>query len=832
MIKEFLKILKKRPILLDGAMGTMIAKSGQARDCNEELNLVSPEVIEKIHREYLSAGSDIITTNTFGASRISLEDYDLADRAYDINLAAAKIARRAADASKGNERFVAGDIGPTSKLPTLSHVSFDELFAAYVEQIEALINGGVDIILVETCQDPLQSKAALAALASVAGDIPAIVSVTMEKIGTMLLGTELSAALASIGPYRPFAFGLNCATGPIDMEEYLLYLSNHSPFPIICQPNAGLPEIKNGKAVYEMLADDFAEILSEFANRFGVSFLGGCCGTMPEHIEALSKRVRGIRPKPKTPSASVVSRVSSLFNSHAMKQEPRPFVIAEQTNVNGSKKFRELLSAEDFHGMSEVAKISGKASHALDVCLATPARDEARDFSELLKGILLKVDCPIMIDSTEIGAIERALALLPGRSIINSINFEDGGEKARRIFGLAKKYGACVVGLTIDEDGMAKDFQKKLDIAERIIELAKSMGFAEDDLLIDSLTFTLASGDKGQKNAALETLRAVSEIKGRHPEVNTLLGVSNISFGLPVKGRKYLTSVFLNRAVERGLDAAIINPKKIVPMHAIPEDILALCNGLIDADDSNGDPLSGLLEILSEMPASDKAKKAAKMASMPPRERLHNLVIEGSQADMNKAIDELLVNMAPRDIINEVLLSAMQEVGRRFSDGKLPLPFVLESAEAMRAAIDLITPHMHDDVMESKGTLALATVRGDVHDIGKNLVDAILSNNGYKVFNLGIRQSAASIMGILKKNEIDAIGLSGLLVSSTEMMREDIITFADHGISIPVLCGGAALTEEFVDKVLRPKYEGDVYYCRDAFDGFKIMEEISSKKKK
>jgi 5-methyltetrahydrofolate--homocysteine methyltransferase len=824
-----MKDIFKRTQILDGAMGTSLAKLGLASGCNEELNLSQPDAVGMVHRDYLLAGADIITTNTFGGSRIGLADYGLAEKVREINLAAAKIARDAADSALGKKRFVAGDIGPTSKLPTLGHIAFDDLFEAYREQMNALVDGGVDIIIIETCQDPLQTKAALAALSSLSAKVPAMVSVTVQNTGTMLLGTELAAALSSILPYRPIAFGLNCAVGPRDMEEHLSYLQACSSLPILCQPNAGLPQIKDGLATYDMSPEEFSDILSDFVERFGIAFAGGCCGTTPEHINLLAQKIKDAVPViGRTPMRS---SVSSLFSAYDLAQEPRPFIVAEQTNVNGSKKFRDLLIANDFEALSEVARDAGRSSHALDICLATPARAEAEDFKRLIKNLVLKVDCPVMIDSTDEKSVEWALGLLPGRSIINSINLEDGGEKANRLIALAKKYGACLVALVIDEQGMGKTFERKMEIVGRIVRLVGSYGIDLGDLMIDTLTFTLASGDKELKGAGKETLRAIAAIKEKYPDLKTILGVSNISYGLPPQGRKYLTSVFLNRALSAGLDAAIINPKKIVPFDKIPEKMISMCTRLIDDDDCCGDPLAALLATLGNGVVPTGRANLNELADVSPAEKLAACVADGRKSGLGAVIEELLCGSTPTEIINGILLPAMERVGGSFSAGKLPLPFVLESAETMRAAIDLLSPYMKDSKVAVKGAIALATVRGDVHDIGKNLVDAILSNNGYQVYNLGIKQSAAAIIDAVKKNQLDAIGLSGLLVSSTEVMREDLATFRDNGINIPVLCGGAALTRDFVESVLRPVYAGEVHYCKDAFDGFRKMETITSHKR-
>lgn len=832
MNDKLIQILNKRPLIIDGAMGTVLEAKGRVGSCNEELCLTRPDILTEIHREYLEAGADIITTNSFGALRSGLANHGLGDKAFQINRAAADIARAAADmaSSPGQPCFVAGDIGPGSKLPTLGHIGFAEMFDAYVEQMEALIEGGVDLFLIETCQDPLQMKAALAATKEATArtnrELPAIISATMEKTGAMLLGTELVAALAAVAPYGPFAFGINCATGPESMEEHLQVLADTSPFPIICQPNAGMPENVDGKPRYLLGPQAFAEALTKFTKRFGIAFVGGCCGTTPEHIKVLAREIKGkeVKHKPRLMQRKT-SWVSSLYTAQDLKQEPRPFIVAEQTNVNGSKKFRDLLLAGEFDAMAQVAKNAAGASHALDICLAYVGRDEVKDFADLLRRVILKADAAVMIDSTKPEVIEASLAVIPGRAIINSINLEDSGTRARRIFALARRFGAAVVALSIDERGMAKTAADKLAIAKRIANLAESEGIPINALLFDPLTFTLASGDPLLRNAGTETLEGIRVIKQNIPSARTILGISNISFGLSPKGRKMLTSVFLHMALEVGLDAAIINPQRILPMDAISQEDVFLCQHLILNDTSRGDPLASLLERLNDDTAK-KTKIAAKAKATTPADELKEHIIAGNISGLPSIIENTLDEMEAAEIVNEILLPAMREMGIRFGSGFLPLPFVLQSAEAMRAAVDLLSPHMAVNEASRKGTIVLATVRGDVHDIGKNLVDIILSNNGFRVVNLGIRQPAAAIIEAVAAENAKAIGLSGLLVSSTEVMREDLEVFRDAGLSLPVLCGGAALTPSFVKEILGPTYGSHVYYCRDAFAGLQAMEEI------
>ena len=834
-------ILRRRPLLIDGAMGTMLQQAGKAGGCNEELCLTEPGVVADIHQAYVQAGADIVTTNTFGATSVVLADHGLADKGWRINQAAAEIARRAAGASNKSNVYVAGDIGPTSKLPTLGHIGFDQLFGAYVDQIEALMDGGVDLLLIETCQDPLQAKAAAAAARHVFDSrkqsLPLLISVTIEQIGTMLLGTELMAALSSLAPYKPDAFGINCATGPQAMEEHLHLLYTSSPAPLLCQPNAGIPESVEGVARYPLGPQEFAEIMAEYTRRFNLAMVGGCCGTTPDHIAALAKKLAQV-PSEKFGRGQLLSRpkhapaLSGLYSSVTLDQEPKPFIAAEQTNVNGSRQFRKLLEEENFDAMAEVGRQASAASHALDICVAYPGRSETNDIRELARRLALKAEGALMIDSTDPEAVKAALEVIPGRSVINSINLEDGGKTAGLVLDQAKRFGAAVVGLTIDEKGMAKDVGAKMAVAHRLVDFVTQAGLSSDDLLIDPLTFTLASGDPELRDAGIKTLEALRRIKQEFPGARTILGVSNISYGLPPLGRRFLTSVFLHQALAAGLDAAIINPARIAPLNLIPDKAVALCNRLIDADGSHGDPLSAFMEYLKELKGEVGREPAIIPKGAGPEERLRDSVIQGVSSDLASMIEDLLGSMQPKEVIDRVLLPAMQEVGRRFGQGELALPFVLASAETMRLAIDLVAPYMKANEEIRKGVIVLATVRGDVHDIGKNLVDIILSNNGYQVINLGIRQPALAIMEAVREQAASAIGLSGLLVSSTEVMRQDLVTFRDGGIDVPVLCGGAALTPSFVKNTLAPVYGSQVCYCADAFAGLTAMKEIAKKQEK
>ncbi len=819
-----LHLMEKYPLIFDGAMGTMIEAVADA-ECNALLNVTRPDVIGSIHDAYLNAGADIISTNTFGASEIALADYDLAERMEEINRAAVSIAKRSADKfSKGGRRcFVAGEVGPTSKLPTLGHISYDEIFGAYQRQIAALTEAGVDYILIPTCQDVLQIKAATA----VPSKVPFLVSVTIEKNGTMLLGTDITAALAAVEPFGPAAFGINCATGPEMMEEHIHELSLHSPFPILCRPNAGMPENVGGRSVYSLSPAEFASRLVGFVEQFGVAFVGGCCGTTPDHIKALSGILKDTRPLSigrRVPGLK--SQVSSLFSAVALDQEPKPFLVAEQTNVNGSKKFKELLLKDDYDSMVAMAKDAAKGAHAIDLCVAYPGRDEAADMIEVVSRAAKGVDSPLMIDSTNPKVIEAALKIAPGRCIINSINLEDGGARAKEIIDLAKKFGAALICLTIDEDGMARTASKKAEIARRIYDLAVLKGLRAGDLIFDALTFTVASGDASSKDAAIQTLGGIKKIKKEIKDVRTILGISNVSFGLLPQARSVVTSVFLNQAVFAGLDAAIVNSARILRLAEISKKELELATRLLENDDSKGEPLAALIKYFQGIVEAPVRRGDGGPVNGP--DALRKKIMDGDKSGLGPLLEDLCRTKKPKDILNRILLPAMKDIGDLFGGGKLPLPFVLQSAEAMRAAVDLLAPKLKEGEAPKRGTIVLATVRGDVHDIGKNLVDIILSNNGFEVINLGIRQPVSAILEAARGNGADAIGLSGLLVSSTEIMREDLQSLDHQGISMPVLVGGAALTKKFTDTTLKKSYRGPVYYCEDAFAGLKAMEEITS----
>lgn len=839
MVKRLKSQFKKRPLVFDGAMGTMIQELhlspgafGGYPGCNLILNVTSPNVISSIHESYLEAGADIITTNAF-APGVVLEEEGLSSRASELYRAAVKVARKAATkySTVDKPRFVAGEAGPTSKLPTLGHIGFDKLFESYEAQFDVMVEEGVDCLLIATSQDILQAKAAVSAARHVLTrrgiDLPIFASVTMEKNGKMLLGSDILAALAALEPFKLSAFGINCATGPDLMEEQLRVLSKNSPFSILCRPNAGTPENVDGKTVYNLSPEKFAGTLAKYVKEFGISFVGGCCGTTPEYIRALAEKLQkssefGVRSS----ETKKVTSVSSLFSAVSLAQEPRPFIIAEQTNANGSKHFRELLLADDYDSMAAVGKKAALGAHALDICVAYAGRDEKKDMCEVVSRLVKTVNIPLMMDSTNPDVTQAALSITPGRSIINSINLEDGGIKAKRILELAKKYGALVVCLTIDEKGMAKTAKEKVNIAKRLIDFALQNGVRREDLLFDLLTFTIASGDASLRDAAIQTLEGIKLLKKM--DVKTVLGVSNISYGLSVSARKVVNSLFLDETLRAGLDAAIINPVRILRSAKINDKERELARRLIYNDNSQGDPLKELVSYFYEIDSKDKGiEKKIDNLKLNPAEILRSKVIDGDKSELSSVLGAVLKTHGAADIINKVLLPAMKEVGQLMADGKLPLPFVLQSAEVMSHAVDLLSPKLAKGEVKKRGTIVLATVRGDVHDIGKNLVDIILSSNGFEVVNLGIKQPGSEILKAAKERDATAIGLSGLLVSSVEIMREDLQMMKCAGVNIPVLVGGAALTKKTTETVLQSVYSGDVYYCEDAFAGLKAMEKIT-----
>jgi 5-methyltetrahydrofolate--homocysteine methyltransferase len=839
---SFLDILRQKVIVYDGAMGTNIQAQNLTADdfggeqyngCNEYLVLTKPSAIETIHADFLSVGCDVIETDSFGSTPIVLAEYGLADKAYQLNFEAARLAKHIAQdfSAPDHPRFVAGSMGPTTKLPSLGHIAFKDMEAAYYIQAKGLVEGGADILNVETCQDILQAKAALAGIFTYFADakkkIPVIVSVTIETMGTMLLGTEIAAALTSLEPYDIDLIGMNCATGPKEMSENVRYLCSNSPKPVFVMPNAGIPENVEGRAHYKLSPDELVYYLSHFVKDLGVNVVGGCCGTTQEHLKKLVNAVGGLSPSKRT--WEFTPSCSSIYQGVPLHIEPPPIMIGERTNANGSKMFRELLAKEDWEGMVAMGREQVKeGAHILDVCVAYVGRDEARDMRELISRFNTQITAPLMIDSTEPPVIEEALQRIGGKAIVNSINLEDGEERASKVLSLCKKYGAAVVCLTIDEQGMAKTAEKKLIVAKRIHELVtRKYGMKEHDLIFDTLTFTLGSGDEEFRKAGIATIEGIRLIKKEFPEVYFSLGVSNISFGLSPHIRHVLNSVFLHYAIEYGLDMAIVHASKILPLYKIPEEERELCRKLIfDERTPDYDPLQALLDFYSRKKGDVKAKKKEKVATV--EERLKNRIIEGDKIGLKEDLDEALKKYPALDIVNNILLDGMKVVGDLFGSGQMQLPFVLQSAEVMKAAVAHLEPHMEKIEGTAKGTMVIATVKGDVHDIGKNLVDIILTNNGYKVVNLGIKCPIENMLRAAEEQNADAIGMSGLLVKSTLVMKENLEVMNERGIFTPVVLGGAALTRRYVEHDLRNIYKGTLSYANDAFDGLHFMEKLAS----
>ncbi len=838
-MKAFKDLLREKIVVFDGAMGTSIQDRNPTPDdyggerlagCNEYLVISNPAMVRDVHVSFLEAGADVVETDTFGGTSVVLAEYGLQERVVELNRAAAKLAREAADqfSTPAAPRYVAGSMGPTTKLPTLGHITFGAMEQAFYDQATGLAEGGVDLLVIETCQDLLQAKAALAGVRRYFLDarrsLPVIVSVTVEQTGTMLLGTEIAAALTALEPFNPDMIGMNCATGPKEMSESIRHLCHHSPFPVFVMPNAGIPENVGGLAHYHLTPAELVRYLGHFVSDLGVSAVGGCCGTTPEHIRALAGAVASLPPPERrwTPAPGV----SSLYQHVPYRTLPAPTLVGERTNANGSRRFRDLLASEDWEAMTGMGKEQEReGAHLLDVCVAYVGRDEARDMREFIPRLNTQVMLPLMIDSTEPPVIEEALMRISGKAIVNSVNFEDGGERLHRVLGLCRKYGSAVVALTIDEQGMAKSVERKEAIARRILETATgTYGMRESDIIFDPLTFTLGSGDPEFRDAGVNTLNALRAIKKNHPDVQTSLGVSNISFGLSPRTRTALNSVFLHHAIEAGLDMAIVHASKIVPLYRIPEAEREACRRLIFNDRTGGgDPLEALLALFS---GGVTAERAAPAADAPIGERLKRRVVDGNKVGLQADLDIALTTTRALDIINDILLDGMKTVGELFGSGQMQLPFVLQSAEVMKSAVAYLERFMDKAESSTKGTIVLATVKGDVHDIGKNLVDIILTNNGYRVINLGIQCALETMLEAWRVHGADAIGMSGLLVKSTLIMKENLEVLTERRLDIPVILGGAALTRRYVEQDLNAVYPGRVFFARDAFDGLHLMERI------
>jgi len=842
--------LTTRVVVADGGMGTQLQAFDLTLDdfaglegCNEILNVTRPDVVAAIHRAYFAAGSDAVETNTFGANLAALGEYDIADRIGELAEAGARIARGVADeyATPERPRYVLGSMGPGTKLPSLGHLPFAALRDGYRTCAEGLLRGGVDGIIVETVQDLLQAKAAVVgarrAMAVAGTDVPIIVSVTVETTGTMLMGSEIGAALTALAPLGIDVIGLNCATGPEEMREHLRHLARHARIGVSCMPNAGLPELTADGAHYPLTAPELRAALDAYATDFGLCLVGGCCGTTPEHIRQVADALRGrplTRAAGESPADLAAGSVSSLYADVPLRQDTSYLAIGERTNANGSKAFREAMLAGDIDACANIAKAQSRdGAHLLDLCVDYVGRDGVADMRALASRLNTAVPLPIVIDSTEPAVIEAGLECLAGRSVINSVNFEDGdgpGSRYARIMPLVVEHGAAVVALTIDEEGQARTADWKVRVAERLIaDLTGRWGLREADIIVDCLTFPIGTGQEETRRDALETIEAIRRLTAAHPEVQTTLGVSNVSFGLNPAARAVLNSVFLGECVAAGLTSAIVHPSRILPMARIPDEHRTVALDLIyDRRTADYDPLARFLQLFEGVTTTTtREARAAELAALPLPERLQRRIVDADDRGLAADLDEALATRPALDIINTDLLAGMKTVGELFGSGQMQLPFVLASAEVMKRAVAHLEPHIESSDATGKGTIVLATVKGDVHDIGKNLVDIILTNNGYRVINLGIKQPVAEILRAAEEHAADAVGMSGLLVKSTVVMRDNLLEMNARGVShLPVLLGGAALTRTYVEQDLNGLYEGEVRYAKDAFEGLALMDAV------
>ncbi|MEU5347048.1 methionine synthase [Streptomyces sp. NPDC020766] len=844
--------LATRVVVADGAMGTMLQAQDPTMEdfenlegCNEILNITRPDIVRSVHEAYFAVGVDCVETNTFGANHAALAEYDIAERVFELSESGARIAREAADeftASTGQQRWVLGSMGPGTKLPTLGHAPYTLLRDAYQRNAEGMIAGGADALLVETTQDLLQTKASVIgarkALDTLGVDLPLIVSVTVETTGTMLLGSEIGAALTALEPLGIDMIGLNCATGPAEMSEHLRYLARHSRIPLSCMPNAGLPVLGKNGAHYPLTAPELADAQETFVREYGLSLIGGCCGTTPEHLRQVVERVRDMTPAVRDPRPE--PGAASLYQTVPFRQDTAYMAIGERTNANGSKKFREAMLDGRWDDCVEMARDQiREGAHMLDLCVDYVGRDGVADMEELAGRFATASTLPIVLDSTEVPVIRAGLEKLGGRAVINSVNYEDGdGPESRfaKVTTLAQEHGAALIALTIDEEGQARTVEHKVAIAERLIEdLTENWGIHESDILIDTLTFTICTGQEESRGDGIATIGAIRELKRRHPDVQTTLGLSNISFGLNPAARVLLNSVFLDECVKAGLDSAIVHASKILPIARFDDEQVNTALDLIYDRRAEGyDPLQKLMALFEGATTKSlKAGRAEELAALPLDERLKRRIIDGEKNGLEADLDEALQTRPALDIVNETLLDGMKVVGELFGSGQMQLPFVLQSAEVMKTAVAHLEPHMEKTDDEGKGTIVLATVRGDVHDIGKNLVDIILSNNGYTVVNLGIKQPVSAILEAAEEHRADVIGMSGLLVKSTVIMKENLEELNQRKMAAdyPVILGGAALTRAYVEQDLHEIYEGEVRYARDAFEGLRLMDALIAVKR-
>ena len=851
------RTLSERVVIADGAMGTMLQAANPSladfenhEGCNEILNISRPDIVRSVHEEYLAAGVDAIETNTFGANWSNLADYGIDDRIYELAFAGGKIAREAADAFSTPEkpRFVLGSLGPGTKLPSLGHTTYDNLRVAYYTAAKGLADSGCDALLVETSQDLLQVKAAVngcrQAINEASHDIVLIAQVTVETTGTMLMGSEIGAALNALEPMGIDLIGLNCATGPTEMSEHLRYLSKNSKIAISVMPNAGLPQLGPNGATYPLEPAELATALDGFVTDYGISLVGGCCGTTPAHMAAVVAQLSKRKISSRTPALD--PGASSLYQYVPFRQDKTYLAIGERTNANGSRAFRDALLAEDWEKCVEIARDQIRdGAHMLDLSVDYVGRDGAADMSQIASRFATSSTLPIVLDSTEPHVLKAGLEHLGGRCVINSVNYEDGdGPTSRfaKIMPLVKEHGASVVALTIDEEGQARDAEWKLRVARRLVnDLHDNWGMNIGDILIDCLTFPIATGQEETRKDGIETIEAIKRLKLEFPEVQTTLGVSNVSFGLNPAARVVLNSVFLNECVQAGLDSAIVHPSKITPMSRIEERQRQVALDLVydrrifDGDECTYDPLQEFLQLFDGIElATSKNARAEALAALPLFDRLQRRIIDGEKVGLE---DDLKAAMGqgtpPLEIINSHLLEGMKVVGELFGKGEMQLPFVLQSAEVMKTAVALLEPFMEKSGDAGRGTMLLATVRGDVHDIGKNLVDIILTNNGYRVVNIGIKQTINQIIDGATDSNADAIGMSGLLVKSTVIMKENLEELTARGLDQrwPIVLGGAALTRAYVEQDLASVFPGEVRYARDAFEGLRLMDSIMAVKR-
>ncbi|WP_405538535.1 methionine synthase [Streptomyces sp. NBC_00075] len=845
--------LATRVVVADGAMGTML----QAQDptledfenlegCNEILNVTRPDIVRSVHEAYFAVGVDCVETNTFGANHTAASEYDIADRVYELSESGARIARETADdfgARDGRQRWVLGSIGPGTKLPSLGHIDYVTLRDGFQANAEGLLAGGADALIVETTQDLLQTKSSILgarrAMEATGLDVPLLVSMAFETTGTMLLGSEIGAALTALEPLGIDMIGLNCSTGPAEMSEHLRYLSRHSRTPLLCMPNAGLPILTKDGAHFPLDPEGLADAQDAFVRDYGLNLVGGCCGTTPEHLRQLVERVRGATPAARDPRPE--PGAASLYQTVPFRQDTAYMAIGERTNANGSKKFREAMLDARWDDCVEMAREQiREGAHMLDLCVDYVGRDGVADMEELAGRFATASTLPIVLDSTEVDVIKAGLEKLGGRAVINSVNYEDGdGPESRfaKVTKLAQEHGAALIALTIDEEGQARTPEHKVAIAERLIDdLTGNWGIHESDILIDTLTFTICTGQEESRKDGIATIEAIRELKRRHPDVQTTLGLSNISFGLNPAARMLLNSVFLDECVKAGLDSAIVHASKILPIARFSEEEVQTALDLVydrrsaqQGDKPAYDPLQKLMALFEGATTKSlKAGKAEELAALPLDERLQRRIIDGEKNGLEADLDEALETRPALDIVNDTLLEGMKVVGELFGSGQMQLPFVLQSAEVMKTAVAFLEPHMEKTDDEGKGTIVLATVRGDVHDIGKNLVDIILTNNGYTVVNIGIKQPVSAILEAAQEHRADVIGMSGLLVKSTVIMKENLQELNQRKLAAdyPVILGGAALTRAYVEQDLHEIYEGEVRYARDAFEGLRLMDAL------